>query len=140
MANPRPNPAYQFKPGVSGNPGGRPRLPEDVAEARKLNRVEFDRIANRYLYMSSDEAKAALQRPDCPMIEKIVGTIIIKGIQGGDHARLGFLLDRILGKVKDTVEIENKGFGALPSREEALRILQNDYAMLPAPVTVVEDL
>jgi hypothetical protein len=34
----RPAPKTAFKPGKSGNPGGRPKLPEDVKHVRELAR------------------------------------------------------------------------------------------------------
>jgi len=103
---PRKPPAdKQFKPGQSGNPGGRPKLPEDVKEARQLNRVEFERIVNRHLWMTKAQLQEAIKDPAAPLIETMVGTLIAKAIQAGDHIRLEFILCRLIGKVQERIEI-----------------------------------
>lgn len=105
MAGRRPPKEHQFCVGKSGNPGGRPKTPDDVLKARKLTRLEFERTANRMLFYSKAELKAALDRPECSMVEAIVGSLIVKAVQAGDPVRLTMLLDRLIGKVKDEVEV-----------------------------------
>ena len=62
----RPAPRTAFKPGQSGNPGGRPKIPEDVREATRtacpaaiklLVKVMKDETAYRL-----DAAKTLLER------------------------------------------------------------------------------
>src|SRR5687768_16998427 len=130
----------RYKPGQSGNPGGRPRLPEDIKEARQLNRVEFERVANKFLYMTAVEIQAAVRAPETTGLELMVGSIIAKGIKNGDHQRLSFVLDRLIGRVKETIAIEGGLAMALPTPEEAARILAADWASMPAPPVVIDDL
>jgi hypothetical protein len=93
-----------FKPGVSGNPGGRPKLPDDIKEARKLGQIELERVINKYIYLSRDELKAALADTATPMFEIMVASIIAQAAQKGDQVRLDFILNRVVGKVTDRIE------------------------------------
>lgn len=95
----------KFKPGQSGNPSGRPKLPGDIVKAKSLNRVEAQRILNQLVYMSKDEIKAFMKRPDATMLELLIGSIIFKGVEQGDHQRTNFLFERLIGKVKDDIEV-----------------------------------
>lgn len=89
--------ATRFKPGVSGNPGGRPKYwltPEKIREilSRLLNETEprlRDMLGLDSGYPASD---------------KWVASIIIKGIENGDASRFAYLLDRAIGKVKEAVD------------------------------------
>lgn len=93
-----------FKAGNPGGPG-RPALPGDVKAARALNKVEFTRIINKYLHCTPQDLNAALNDPSTPVIEGIVCKILIECGLKGDTIRLAFLIERILGKVKDEVEV-----------------------------------
>ena len=101
-----PPPEKRFKPGQSGNPGGRPKVPGDILEARKLNQAELERIINKYLYMDRESVKAAISSPTTPMMELMVASIVAQAAQKGDQQRLDFVLNRIVGKVKDQLEVK----------------------------------
>ncbi len=88
-----------------GNQYGRPKVPEDIKEGRRLNKSELERIMTKLLNMEPDELKAHLAKRKMPCKEMLIGTIILKAIQGGDHYRTTFLLDRLIGKVKEQVEM-----------------------------------
>lgn len=102
----KPPPKHtQFKPGQSGNPGGKVKLPEDIREARKLNQHELERIINKYLYMDRESVKAAISNPATPMMELMVASIVAQAAQKGDHQRLDFVLNRLVGKVRDQIDV-----------------------------------
>ncbi len=95
----------KFKPGQSGNPGGRPKLPADIAEARKLNQHELERVINQYIWMTKDELKAAAKAPTTTVMELMIASIVASAIEKGDQMRLEFILARIIGKVRDQLEL-----------------------------------
>lgn len=100
-----------FKPGKSGNPNGRPTLPEDIKQARALNKIELDRMLNEMIHLTKAELQAKIADPKTTALELMACSVVAKGVQGGDHMRLGFLLDRLVGKVKDQVEVSSpEGF------------------------------
>ena len=99
-----------FKPGQSGNPSGRPKTPEDIAKAKRLNQHELDRIINKYLWMDREAMQARLKDPSTPMMEIMVGSIVAQAAQKGDQQRLEFILQRVVGKVKDQIEVAAKPY------------------------------
>jgi hypothetical protein len=93
-----------FQPGQSGNPNGRPPLPDEVKKARKISSAEFIRVATVMMNLTKDEIIAKVKNPETPALELIVASILAKGIELGDDKRLNMLLDRTIGKVTDKVE------------------------------------
>ena len=99
-------PPHAFKPGVSGNPSGRPKVLKDIAEARKQNSNSVARILNRFMNMDFDELKKLMQDPATQTLELMIGRVIVESIKTGDQTRLNFILDRMIGKVVDKMEIK----------------------------------
>lgn len=95
-----------FKPGQSGNPNGRPKIPSDIRELRKINQSSVEVLLNKYLHMKFPELKQMIEAQDAEASDMLVATVIYKGITKGDHYRLNFLLDRLIGKVTDKVEVK----------------------------------
>lgn len=112
---------HQFKKGQSGNPGGNPKVPEDIKRANRLSADEFCRIANRYFRMTKEQMKANLTKPDASMLELIVGGMIAKVSTTQDWQRANFLLDRTIGKVKEPTQDFNFNFSMLP-REQVIAL------------------
>ena len=81
-----------------GNPGRAP-VPAEVKAARKLSQNELTLLLNKYLYQSRAQLQRIAKRKSTPMIDLFVISIISKGTSGGDHKRLEFLFDRLVGRV-----------------------------------------
>lgn len=94
-----------FLPGQSGNPNGRPKIPEDIKKALKLNAFELTRVLNRYLYMNLSELQTDLRRPEATMLELMGGRMVAKAAKDSDTIRATFILDRTIGKVVNHIEI-----------------------------------
>lgn len=108
MARGKKTGGRDFQPGQSGNPAGGPKTPEDLKEARKLTKLEFERIVNQYLFEKEIDLQELRTRPGTRMIDLLIASIMDKALVHGDDRRLTFLLDRLIGKVKDHVEVETK--------------------------------
>lgn len=105
MSKKLPPEGKRFQKGQSGNPGGKAKVPDDIKRARTLNQIELERVVNRYLYLTSHELRERIQDPTTPMMEMMVASIIAQAAQKGDQQRLEFILCRLIGKVKDQLEI-----------------------------------
>lgn len=105
-SDPRLKNLRMFKKGQSGNPLGRPRMSEDERKARLLNKVEFERVLNRYIRMSMLEIKARVEDPKTPSLEQIVAKVIYEAAKRGDERRLSFILDRLIGPVKVILQLD----------------------------------
>lgn len=90
-----------IKPGEVRNPNGRPRLPEELKKARKLTADKFEMAVNRFLFGTKEEIAEASRNPETKVIDLLIASILHKAIVGGDEKRLQFVLDRLIGKVKD---------------------------------------
>lgn len=99
-------PPNAFKPGTSGNPSGRPKLPEDIANARKHNSNSVARLLNAFMNMDLDSLKELMNAKTTTNLELMIGRIVIESIKSGDQTRLNFILDRSIGKVIEKMEIK----------------------------------
>ena len=103
---------YRFKPGQSGNPGGRPKGDGVISKAVIRQLAELD------------------PRTLKSIAEKIVAALIKKALKGGIfHAQ--FLADRSEGKVKDVLKIEGEDLMPGVSDEELARRLLNKGKQKP---------
>lgn len=108
MAN-ESNNLKPFKPGQSGNPGGRPKLPEDVREARTFNKIECERVLNKFLTWPLEDLAAFVSDKKSPVLEALVARILLEGVKRGDHVRLEWVMQRLIGKVKEEIDLTTKG-------------------------------
>jgi hypothetical protein len=97
-----------FKPGESGNPNGRPTIPEDIKQARKLNRTELERILNEFCSLSLVDLKARVESKTANVLEVLIGKILAEGIRKGDERRLDFILSRIpsIGPMRQKISLD----------------------------------
>ncbi len=128
-----PNLKPRWQPGVSANPGGRPKLPEHLKAIASLSQHEVTKIVSRYARMTRSELQAAAQSADTPMLEVAIASIFAQSAKNGDYSRLAFLLDRAIGKVP-TVEIAPDTISPLAalSDEELLTLIRREPKELGA--------
>lgn len=107
MAKGKKTGGKDFTPGASGNPSGRPPTPPDVKEAQRLTRAQFIAVASKYIGKTKSEIVQAANDPSTPALEIMMASVISKAITQGDHARLNFILDRLIGKVVDKTKSNN---------------------------------
>lgn len=90
--NLKPRPGWQ--PGQSGNPGGKPKLPDELRAIRCLSQDEMARYVAKYARMAPHELDELVETRAVPMLELTIARIFQESETKGDFARLGFLLDR----------------------------------------------
>jgi hypothetical protein len=94
-----------WKKGQSGNPKGKPKRDPDVIAATKLTRENVERAISKYLKCSYEDLKKLIAEKKGQNVELIIARIIEKAISSADYQGMNFLLDRLIGKVKDKVEV-----------------------------------
>jgi len=113
---------HQFKSGQSGNPNGRPKMPEEIRKARKLNQIKVAQILNDFANMNDEEFVAMLADTNTSKLERMIASAVTKA-QTGEFTALNFILDRMIGKVTDKVEHK------LP-RPTVIKLLGEDAVMV----------
>ncbi len=96
MAKGKKTGGRDFTPGHPGM-GGRPPVPQDLKDARRLNRPEVERIINKYMNMSAQEINTAIRDGSLPMRELVMAKLIAMAFNEGDVRRVDFLLNRLIG-------------------------------------------
>lgn len=126
-----------WRPGQSGNPTGRPAIPEYLRAIKSLTQGEVTKIVSKYGRMTYDELHLALERGDAPVIELTVAKIFARSLSKGDYQGLAFLLDRAIGKVPviEPTDDETRALEELRelSDQELLRLVKEKIPELEQP-------
>lgn len=104
MANKIPT-KTSYKKGVSGNPNGRPKMDEDTKQLLNLTKSTYREIALKYLNMSKKETLELKENDEMSMLEWAFVKCILVIHKKGDYATLDKMMDRVIGKVKDEVDL-----------------------------------
>lgn len=97
-----------FEPGTSGNPNGRPPVPEEIKQLRRLNQPGLERRINKWLHKDYDELKRLLEPQSgakLKTVDRMIIALCLKSGNRGDVTAFNCLIERIAGKVKTTVQI-----------------------------------
>ncbi len=95
--------------GPDNPPKGRPKVPEDLRAAREMVKADFELACATLLKGSRSELDKILTSPTATVTQLVVANILEKTISGGDNGRFNFILDRMIGKVKDEVLNTHQG-------------------------------
>lgn len=101
MARGKKTGGRDFTPGHKGY-SGRPN--HKVTEARRLNKERVLELLNEFSEKPFSELPSLIKNENTKSIEALVASVFYHGVKSGDHARLNFLLDRLIGKVKEEVD------------------------------------
>lgn len=97
-------PANRFKKGESGNPAGRPALPPEIRELKKLAKDDLEKLISLLLDATDQRIEEILNSPETPMIEKIMAQVLKKSYETGSMGQFDMVLNRVIGKVKEHIE------------------------------------
>jgi hypothetical protein len=94
-----------FKPGQSGNANGRPKLDPMVKQLKRFTADQLEELVSSLL--TSTEADVVAMREDtgAPYIKRIMAQILEKTFEGGNIGALDMVLNRLIGKVKERVDV-----------------------------------
>ena len=123
----------RFEKGKSGNPGGRTKMPAEVKEARMLNRKTMELALNKFLTWKVSDLVDFVNDRSNPTMEVIVAKILSEAIKRGDQIRLNFIFDRLIGKVKEEVQLH----GAKPT---IIQLLNNEGQIVLGTEKTLKDI
>lgn len=98
-------PGKPFSKGQSGNPGGRPKQSEADKVLTKLTREQFSDIAEMIVLGQWDAIEQIVKNETETVLRKLIAQCLIKAGSRGDWYVVDKLLDRLIGKPKENVEV-----------------------------------
>lgn len=113
MAKGKKTGGRNFKKGQSGNPKGPATMSPEERALKRMSRIEFERIANKYLFSTKGEIRKALEDPNLLAIDLAVVSAIHEAIKG-EGRMLDFLLTRLIGRVTQPIEHSGPEGGPIP--------------------------
>lgn len=119
MAKGKKTGGRNFKPGNKGGPGRAPRTKAEKKLAR-MTKTQFENICFKLIRMTSSELEKHNIDRHTKVLEKMCGRIIERAYKSGDHIRLDFFLNRLFGKVKETIQIDRDPIRDMSDEELAI--------------------
>lgn len=80
----------------------------DVNDAKKFTTEDCERVLTKFLDWKFKDLIEFAKKGDSPVLEMLIARILIEAARKGDQIRLSFIFDRLLGKQKETVEVQTK--------------------------------
>lgn len=93
-----------FQKGKSGNPNGRPRISPEFKGIRKLSLNDFVLKVNKYVSLPFEELKRIFKNPEVASLDLMIISVITESIKKGDTHKIEFLLNRLIGPVKQKID------------------------------------
>ena len=87
------------------NPKGRPALPPEAREVRKMTTEEIIIIGTKLFDLSIKELRKIARSQTLPVKEVALAKVLVQSIKYGDVKRLDTVFNRVVGKVKDVLEL-----------------------------------
>lgn len=100
----------RFKPGESGNPNGRPPTSPEVKALRKITTEALEEIGDLILSGNKPKLQDIAASLTEPAIRVIYAKAACNAMAKGDVTSLELILNRVVGKVKDKVDLSSDGF------------------------------
>lgn len=94
-----------FKKGQSGNPQGGRIHNAEIKRIKNLSEAELVEVASFIINSRINDLKAKIKEPETTTLQGMVIGLALRTASRGDPSAFNALMDRLLGKVKEKVEI-----------------------------------
>lgn len=98
----------RFQKGQSGNPEGARRHNQEVKVLRRLTHGELAHVATTLLKKKKEGVDQIADDPEASALAVWIARIIQTGADAGNGAKLDTILNRLIGKVSDKVDLTVK--------------------------------
>lgn len=96
----------RFKKGESGNPKGRPPMPEGLKQLKKLTKDEFQVLINKYWSLSVAELEELCKdTTSMTAMDACLAQAVYNMAKNGSLGNLNLLLDRTIGTVTQNMNL-----------------------------------
>jgi hypothetical protein len=118
-----------FKRGVVTNPNGRPKLPPELKAARALGRELVELRVFELKRKTEAELRKIMGDPETSIEDKLIISVMFKGVHQGDFNCLGFITDFIFGKRADNMKMDlSSSDGSMTSKSQVIIMLPAEDA------------
>jgi hypothetical protein len=112
---------WQFKPGESGNPGGRPALTEEEKKVKKLTQQQYIDAMNKIYTMGTyEEVQRAISKENIGKLEPFEAIVMRQWVycaSKGDPKAFEYILTRLIGAPAKKIELSGNSLMELFDNE-----------------------
>jgi hypothetical protein len=124
---------YHWKPGQSGNPGGRPKQTEEEKLIKKLTREQFQEVVTILLNETPQELQRRISAGEFSVLQCMVASVAGKIIDKGDVAALDQFLDRMFPKPPEEPSGNGSSSANVPVAQVILTMPDNGRSVREDP-------
>jgi hypothetical protein len=95
----------RFVKGQTGNPKGSSARRRILKETARLTAMQVHEVAAVILHGNQDDLKALAKDPNATVLQMWTASLVTKSIQKGDSQVYRVLMERLLGRPKESVEL-----------------------------------
>lgn len=99
---------FRFKPGQSGNPEGARRHNPVLRAIRRITQESYAEVVELIMTGTVDELKEVLTDPKATAVQKLLARAFLEATEKGQMGTLERLLERLIGKVPDNINLVSK--------------------------------
>ncbi|MDR3049440.1 MAG: DUF5681 domain-containing protein [Elusimicrobiota bacterium] len=117
-----------FKPGITGNPKGRPSMPQEYNDFKRLSALQYKELVDKYFGMTIKELKEYLNnnRDRLPAVEVWLLKVMNDGMQEGNPGVLDMILNRTIGRPTQKIDIGGRLNVHIPTDVKLLKKWRNE--------------
>jgi hypothetical protein len=125
----KPENLKPWKSGESGNPAGRPPVPEEIKKLRKLSNDELQDIGDMLLFGTKADLIEVTESEDTPVLKLWMARLILDAVDKKNGSSIDVLeafLDRLIGKTPISSKVDVTARTPLAMVVEMIKRLESE--------------